>query len=79
MCILIRKLENDVEQIKNLQKFLFGQIEKEFGYGYVPAYHKDIKNLNSYYIEPEKNIFLIAIDARERLRKRVNEIKETKN
>lgn len=62
MCILIKKLENDVEQIKNLQKFLFGQIEKEFGYGYVPAYHKDIKNLNSYYIEPEKNIFLIAID-----------------
>lgn len=62
MCILIKKLENDGEQIKNLQKFLFSQIEKEFGYGYVPAYHKDIKNLNDYYILPEKNTFLIAMD-----------------
>lgn len=62
MCILIKKLENDSEQIKNLQKFLFSQIEKEFGYGYVPEYHKDIKNLNDYYIVPEKNTFLIAMD-----------------
>ena len=62
MCILIKKLENDEEQIINLQKFLFGQIKKEFGYGYVPAFHRDIKNLNDYYIEPERNIFLIAID-----------------
>ena len=62
MCILIKKLENDSDMIKNLQKFLFDQIEREFGYGYVPAYHKDIMNLNEYYIEPKKNIFLIAID-----------------
>ena len=62
MCILIKKLENEGKQIINLQKFLFDQIKKEFGYGYVPSYHKDIKNLNEYYVEPEKNIFLLAMD-----------------
>ena len=62
MCILIKKLENNDEQIKNLQKFLFNQIKKEFGYGYIPAYHKDIKNLNDYYINPKNSIFLMAID-----------------
>lgn len=40
--------------------FLFSQIKKEFRYGYVPEFHKDIKNLNEYYISPQRNNFYVA-------------------
>ena len=64
MCILIKELDNDFQQIDKVQEFLFAQIKKEFGYGYVPEFHRDIKNLNDFYIAPKRNIFLIAIDER---------------
>lgn len=62
MCILIKELKNDFQQIEKVQKFLFAQIKKEFGYGYVPEFHRDIKNLNDFYVAPKRNVFLIAID-----------------
>ncbi|MCK9152054.1 GNAT family N-acetyltransferase [Methanobacterium alcaliphilum] len=46
----------------NVREFLFSLIKQEFGYGYVPEFHEDIINLESFYITPEKNAFIIAID-----------------
>ena len=60
MDISIKTLENNLDQINNVQKFLFSQIKKEFGYDYVPEFHMDIKNLNEYYISPQRNNFYIA-------------------
>jgi len=62
MSILIKILENDSKIIRNVQNFLFCQIKREFGYGYVPKFHEDIKNLEKFYILPERNIFLFAFD-----------------
>ena len=56
MNISIKELENDFNQIDEVQKFLFSQIKREFGYGYIPEYHEDIKNLREYYIYPQRNI-----------------------
>jgi len=46
----------------NILGFLFNQIDDVFGYGYVADYHKDIIDLESYYIVPPKSNFYIAID-----------------
>ena len=62
MNISIKELENDFNQIDEVQKFLFSQIKREFGYGYVPEYHEDIKNLREYYIYPQRNSFFVACD-----------------
>ena len=62
MNISINELENDSKQIGEVQKFLFSQIKKEFGYGYVPQYHRDIINLNEFYIHPQRNNFFVARD-----------------
>lgn len=62
MKVIIKKLNDDVKFIKNVQKFLFKQIEDEFGYGYVPEWHQDIINLKEYYINPSKNDFFVAFN-----------------
>ena len=62
MNISIKGLENDFNQIDEVQKFLFSQIKREFGYGYIPEYHEDIKNLREYYIYPQRNSFFVAYD-----------------
>ena len=62
MNISIKELENDFNQIDEVQKFLFSQIKREFGYGYIPEYHEDIKNLREYYIYPQRNSFFVACD-----------------
>ena len=36
MNVTIKVLSNDSFEIKKVQKFLFKQIKKEFGYGYIP-------------------------------------------
>ena len=46
--------------IKDVQEFLFEQIKREFGYGYVPKWHQDIMDMKSYYILPNKNNFFVA-------------------
>ena len=60
MKVTIKKLINDSKMINDVQKFLFNQIKREFGYGYVPEWHQDIVNMESYYINPERNNFFVA-------------------
>ena len=64
MYVIIRELCNDSELIQNVQKFLFKQIKDEFGYDYVPQWHQDIIRMDEYYINPEKNNFFVAFDAK---------------
>lgn len=45
----------------NVKKFLFNMIQDEYGYGYVPEYHQDIKDLETHYFDPERNNFFLAI------------------
>ena len=60
MKVTIKKLTNDSKMINDVQKFLFAQIKREFGYDYVPMWHQDIMNMESYYIAPERNNFFVA-------------------
>lgn len=60
MKVTIKKLINDSKMINDVQKFLFDQIKREFGYGYVPEWHQDIVDMESYYIAPERNNFFVA-------------------
>ena len=36
-------------------------IRDEYGYGFIPEYHQDIVDMETYYLEPEKNNFFMAI------------------
>lgn len=56
----IIQLSDNICEKTRTQEFLFKQIKKEYGYGYVPEYHKDIINLNEYYINPRKNNLFLA-------------------
>ena len=60
MKVIIKELGNNPDIIEAVQKFLFKQIEKEFGYGYVPEWHEDIIKLEEYYVNPVRNNFFIA-------------------
>lgn len=60
MNVIIKELNNDLEQIRDVQEFLFKMIKLEFGYDYVPQWHHDIMNMEEYYIAPEKNNFFVA-------------------
>lgn len=62
MNVTIKELTNDPKLIKDVQEFLFCQIKKEFGYGYVPKWHQDIIDLESYYINPDRNNFYVAFN-----------------
>lgn len=67
MNVTIKKLSNDSHEIRKVQKFLFNMIKKEFGYGYVPKWHKDIVNLEDYYIAPKRNNFFVAYNENEEI------------
>ena len=60
---MIEIIELKSNMIDDVKEFLFKQIKKEFGYGYIPEYHKDIVNLEKYYIKPQRNNFYIALDS----------------
>ena len=60
MKVTIKKLKNDSKMINDVQKFLFAQIKREFGYDYVPEWHQDIMDMETYYIFPEKSNFFVA-------------------
>ena len=60
MDVIIKELNNDSKEIKQLQEFLFKQIKIEFGFGYVPEWHEDIIKLDEYYINPSRNNFFVA-------------------
>ena len=57
---IIKSLEKEDIEIYGIENFLFKIINEEFGYGYVPEYHRDIVNMEKYYIKPDKNAFLLA-------------------
>ena len=60
MDVEIKQLSDDLQQIQDVQKFLFKMIKLEFGYDYVPEWHQDVVNLKDFYIAPEKNNFFVA-------------------
>ena len=62
--VIIKELKNDSELIQNVQEFLFKQIKSEFGYDYVPQWHQDIIKMDEYYINPKKNNFFVAFNAK---------------
>ncbi|MBE6510675.1 MAG: GNAT family N-acetyltransferase [Methanobrevibacter sp.] len=62
MNVIIKELTNDSNLIKDVQDFLFKQIKKEFGYDYVPKWHQDIVNMESFYINPKRNNFFVAFN-----------------
>ena len=45
----------------NLQNFLFNMIHNDFGYEFIPQYHKDIMDMETYYLKPARNNFFLAI------------------
>ena len=60
MDVIIKELNDNPEQIKDVQQFLFNMIKLEFGYDYVPHWHQDIVKMDEYYINPENNNFFVA-------------------
>lgn len=61
--IVINELtENNIEKY-NIEEFLFKMIKECYNLDYVPEYHKDIKNLKDFYIQPKKSSFFFAIDS----------------
>ena len=60
MNVNIKELSNDSNEIKDVQKFLFKMIKKEFGYDYVPEWHQDIVHMDEYYVNPTRNAFFVA-------------------
>lgn len=59
MNFIIKELSNEKNEISKVKQFLFQQIKAEYGYGYIPEYHQDIKNIEKYYIIPDKSNFFI--------------------
>jgi len=58
----IEELEKSNISLKRVQNFLFKLIKIEYGLDYVPKYHKDIKFLKKYYMDPKRNNFFLAIN-----------------
>ena len=58
----IIELEKNKDFLNNVEKFLFKMIRKEYGYGYIPKFHRDIKNLDKTYLAHERNNFFLAKD-----------------
>ena len=62
MNILIKEINNDINEINLAKSFLFDQIKKEYGINRNPKFHYDIDELTEYYIVPSRNNFFIAWD-----------------
>lgn len=62
MNIKIKELTPQLNKKYNIQEYLFHMIKDSYGLEYTPEYHYDIKNIEQYYIRPERNNFYIAID-----------------
>ena len=62
MEIVIKKLNKNQDLLNKVQIFLFNQIKREFGYGYVPEWHQDIISLDDYYVNPKNNNFYVAFN-----------------
>ncbi|BDZ68064.1 hypothetical protein [Methanobacterium ferruginis] len=53
----VDEVQKDDILLYNVKGFLFKLIKEEFGYGYVPEYHQDIKDLENFYLNPVRNNF----------------------
>ncbi len=62
MNIEIREINDNENEIRLVQDFLYDQIMKEYGIGPNPKFHYDIDGIGEYYILPERNNFFIAWD-----------------
>jgi GNAT superfamily N-acetyltransferase len=62
MDIVIRKINDDVDEIDLVKDFLFDQIKKEYDIGPTPKFHYDILDLEKYYIIPNDSAFFIAVE-----------------
>lgn len=58
----IKELQTELDSQDNVKKFLLNMIKSEYGYGFIPEYHQDIKNMDTYYLDPEGNNFYMAIN-----------------
>ena len=64
---MIILLKYKIEQLKDtniplseVEDFLLKHIKNEYNLDYTPEYHRDIKYLYEYYVNPERNNFYIA-------------------
>lgn len=62
MDIIIKEVQNDDEEVKAVQDFLYEQIRIVYDIGPTPEFHYDIDGLKEYYILPERNCFFAAYD-----------------
>ena len=60
MNVTIKPLSNNSKEIKCVREFLFKMIKKEYGFDYVPEWHRDIVRLDEYYINPKRSNFFVA-------------------
>lgn len=58
----IKVVQNDADEIKAVQDFLYEQIRIVYDIGPTPEFHYDIEALDEYYILPERNCFFAAYD-----------------
>ena len=58
----IREINNDDNEIKLAQSFLFDQIKQVYGIDRMPEFHYDIDDLAEYYVLPSRNNFYVAFD-----------------
>lgn len=59
---IIKELQiEDISQLK-VNNFLLKMIKDEYGYGFIPKYHQDIKDMETHYLEPLSNSFFLALD-----------------
>lgn len=57
----IKKLQKKHISRYNVKEFILKMIQSEYGYGFIPEYHQDIKNMETYYLDHERNNFFVAI------------------
>lgn len=62
MKLSIHILCDNSKNKENIRKFLFSQIKKEYGYGYVPHYHQDIIDLDKFYIKSKNSNMFFVVD-----------------
>ncbi len=56
----IKELQKEHISQNNVKRFLLNMIKEEYGYGFVPEYHQDIKDMKTYYLDPKSNNFFLA-------------------
>ncbi len=64
MEINIYELNEDLLSKYDIEKFLLDMVKLCYDMDYTPEYHQDIKNLEEYYLKPEKNTFVLALDSK---------------